>query len=123
MKTRQSMSGFSYSRGFSFTFYSVLALLLLIGFVAAAHAAPEGGVVRAGSAQIIGQGSTTLIQQNTSRAIIDWRSFGINADEQVRFAQPSVRSAILNRVTGEQVSLILGRMDANGQVLLVNPNG
>jgi large exoprotein involved in heme utilization and adhesion len=34
-----------------------------------------------------------------------------------------VRSATLNRVTGDQLSVILGRMDANGQVLLVNPHG
>jgi filamentous hemagglutinin family protein len=101
----------------------LLAALLIFGLTTAAQAAPEGGVVRAGSAQITGQGNTTLIQQNSQRAIIDWRRFGINADERVQFAQPSVSSAALNRVTGDQVSLILGRMDANGQVLLVNPNG
>jgi filamentous hemagglutinin family protein len=99
------------------------AALLIIGLVSAAHAAPEGGVVRAGNAQISGYGSTTLIHQSTPRAIIDWRRFGINSHEQVKFEQPSVRSATLNRVTGDQLSVILGRMDANGQVLLVNPHG
>ncbi len=79
--------------------------------------------MRAGSAQIIDQGSKTLIQQSSQRAIIDWRGFGINANEQVQFAQPSAGAATLNRVTGSQVSMILGRMDANGQVLLINPNG
>jgi len=114
---------FTYGRDFLCILPSVLAALLIIGLISAAHAAPEGGVVRAGSAQIKGQGKTTLIQQSSSRAIIDWRRFGINSDERVQFAQPSVRSATLNRVTGDQVSFILGRLDANGQVLLVNPNG
>jgi filamentous hemagglutinin family protein len=120
MKTRRAVRIFAYGRDFSRV---ALAAFLIIGLVSAAHAAPEGGVVRAGSAQITGQGKTTLIQQNTQRAIIDWRKFGINTDERVQFAQPSARSATLNRVTGDQTSLILGRMDANGQVLLINPHG
>jgi filamentous hemagglutinin family protein len=123
MKTRQAVKGFAYGRDFSRVLSPVLTALLIFGLISAAHAATEGGVVRAGSAQITGQGSTTLIQQSSPRAIIDWRSFSIKADERVQFAQPSVRSATLNRVSGDQVSLILGRMDANGQVFLVNPNG
>lgn len=100
-----------------------LAVLLTAGLVSAGHAAPQGGVVKAGAAQITGQGTTTLIQQSTQRAIIDWRGFGINADEMVRFMQPSSASATLNRVTGAQVSLLLGRLDANGRILLINPSG
>jgi filamentous hemagglutinin family protein len=101
----------------------LMAVLLAAGFISAAHAAPEGGAVRAGSAQIVEQGTTTLIQQSSPRAVIDWRGFSIQSNELVQFAQPSAASATLNRVTGSQVSLILGRMDANGQVLLINPNG
>lgn len=101
----------------------LMVVLLIFGVTSAAYAAPEGGVVRAGSAQIIDQGSKTLIQQSSQRAVIDWRGFGINANEQVQFAQPSVSAATLNRVTGSQISVILGRLDANGQVLLINPNG
>ena len=85
---------------------------------------PAGGTVRAGEARISGQGtSTTRIDQTSDRAIIDWRTFGIGAADQVIFQQPSTQSATLNRVTGEQVSVILGRLDANGSVLLINPNG
>ena len=69
------------------------------------------------------KGSSTRIEQFSDRAIIDWRSFGIGAGDQVVFLQPSAQAATLNRVTGEQVSVILGRLDANGQVLLINPNG
>lgn len=101
----------------------ILAALFLVVLTLSAWAAPEGGVVQAGSAQISKHGGNTLIQQNSQRAVIDWRGFGINADESVRFAQPSESSAALNRVTGQSVSVILGRMDANGQVLLINPHG
>lgn len=123
MKARQRLRGFTDGRDFSLVLRPVLAVLLVAGLVSTVLAAPEGGVVRVGSAQIVEQGSTTLIQQSSTRAIINWRSFGINTDERVQFSQPSVRSATLNRVTGDQVSLLLGRMDANGQVLLINPNG
>ncbi|MBL8345139.1 MAG: filamentous hemagglutinin N-terminal domain-containing protein [Rubrivivax sp.] len=88
-----------------------------------AAAAPEGGTVRAGSATIQHNGAQTRIDQSSQRAVIDWRAFGVGAAEQVLFVQPSAQSATLNRVTGEQLSVILGRIDANGQVFLVNPNG
>jgi filamentous hemagglutinin family protein len=102
----------------------VLAIVLSIELGTGLQAQrPDGGVVVGGSAQISTSGTLTRIDQTTDRAIIDWRSFGIGAGEQVLFLQPSARSATLNRVTGAQASVILGRLDANGQVLLINPNG
>jgi filamentous hemagglutinin family protein len=123
MYIRQAERGFIRHWGSCLFLRPLVATLLIAGLVSSAHAAPEGGVVRAGSAQIVDQGSKTLIQQSSQRAIIDWRGFSINASEQVQFAQPSAGAATLNRVTGSQVSMILGRLDANGQVLLINPNG
>jgi filamentous hemagglutinin family protein len=104
----------------------MLAIVLSIGTASAGLQAqgPAGGTVRAGDARITGEGtSSTRIEQFTDRAVIDWRSFGIGAGDQVVFLQPTAQSATLNRVTGEQVSMILGRLDANGHVLLINPNG
>ena len=104
--------------------FTPIALALTIaGLVSLAHAAPQDGVVRAGAATISGGGAYTRIDQTTGRAVIDWRGFSIGSGEQVQFVQPSASSAILNRVTGSQVSTLLGRLDANGQVLLINPNG
>src|SRR5215213_8489350 len=67
---------------------------------------PAGGVVRAGDVRIDANGASTRIEQFSERAIIDWRSFGIGAADQVIFLQPSAQAATLNRVTGEQASLI-----------------
>lgn len=104
---------------------TTLAAALCAGGLVAlpAAAAPQGGTVRAGNATIQVNGAQTRIDQASDRAVIDWRAFGVGAAEQVLFVQPSAQSATLNRVTGDQLSVILGRVDANGQVFLVNPNG
>ena len=99
--------------------------LALPGLMCAPFAAggPTDGVVRGGAATIAQSGTTTTITQTTDRAVIDWRSFNIAANETVTFAQPGVTSAVLNRVTGGQFSSLQGALNANGQVFLVNPNG
>ena len=98
---------------------SAIAALPLVN-----HAAPQDGVVVAGSAVIRQETPTKIgITQTTDRAIIDWRSYSIGVNEHVQYYQPSAASAILNRVTGQDPSQILGRLTANGQVFLVNPNG
>ncbi len=122
--SRQSVALFHHFRRSPRAARAVLAVLLSIEMGAGLQAQqPDGGVVRAGDVRISANGAVTTINQASDRAIIDWRSFGIGAGEQVVFVQPSARSATLNRVTGEQASVILGRLDANGQVLLINPNG
>ncbi len=64
------------------------------------------------------------MQQTTSRAIINWSSFDIAPGEITQFEQPSSSSIALNRVTGSQnPSQILGTLNANGQVWIINPNG
>jgi filamentous hemagglutinin family protein len=88
-----------------------------------AIAAPVGGQVVGGSGSIASLGSNTAIQQNSSRIIIDWNSFGTNANESVTFRQPGSGAIALNRVVGQNPSILLGRLDANGQVFIVNPNG
>src|SRR5262249_37683638 len=113
------------SRSFNAGVVLLLSLELGAGLQAQAPTPtlPDGGVVRAGAPPISTTGSTPRIDQTSDRAIIDWRTFGIGAGAQVVFVQPTVQSATLNRVTGDQASVLLGRLDANGQVFLVNPNG
>ncbi|MFN4194837.1 MAG: filamentous hemagglutinin N-terminal domain-containing protein [Thermosynechococcus sp.] len=89
-----------------------------------AEALPQGGEIVQGNVQFQTQGSDQLhILQRSDRAIINWQSFGIDAHEWVNFIQPSSTAAALNRVTGNTPSSIAGRLTANGQVFLINPNG
>ena len=88
-----------------------------------AYANPAGGQVVGGSAAISQSGSELDITQSSSRTVIDWQSFSIGAGETTRFIQPGASSIAVNRVTGVDPSQILGKLTANGQVVLVNPNG
>lgn len=86
-------------------------------------AAPEGGVVVGGAGTIDQSGAETTIHQSTERMAIDWKSFDVQSNERVQFIQPKSTSIALNRVVSNKGSEILGRIDANGQVFLINPNG
>lgn len=88
-----------------------------------AQAAPQGGNVVSGAANISQSGATTTINQSTNKAIINWQSFSIGKQETVNFNQPSTSSVTLNRVIGNESSIIAGALNANGQVFLVNSNG
>ncbi|SAL37494.1 filamentous hemagglutinin N-terminal domain-containing protein [Caballeronia telluris] len=101
-----------------------LALISLLGTSGAcALAAPGGGQIVAGSGSIATSGPHTAVQQNTDRLVIDWNRFSTRANESVAFSQPGARSIALNRVVGQDPSVLLGKLDANGQVFIVNPNG
>jgi filamentous hemagglutinin family protein len=102
-----------------------LAMLTASQFMVAGQvlAAPEGGQVVGGAGSIDQAGSKTTIHQATERMAIDWQSFDVKADERVQFIQPKSTSVALNRVLSNRGSEILGRIDANGKVILVNPNG
>jgi filamentous hemagglutinin family protein len=89
-----------------------------------ALANPGGGQVVAGSATINGQGSDRVrIDQASDRVVINWDSFSIGAGQGVDFRQPGARSIALNRVTGPEISQIMGELTANGQIYLINGNG
>src|SRR5215510_9359753 len=88
-----------------------------------ALAGPVGGSVVEGSAGISQSGSVTNVNQSTNKAIINWQSFSIGAKETVNFNQPGSSSVTLNRVIGNETSVISGALNANGQVFLVNSAG
>ncbi len=98
------------------------ALQVFVPTIAAAL--PNGGQVVGGQATISQPTSQSLqIQQSTDKAIINWQQFSIGAGQAVRFSQPSIRSIALNRVVGIDPSVILGQLQANGRIFLINPNG
>lgn len=97
--------------------------LTLIG-ITAAHlcANPSHLSVEAGRALARERGKTLEIEASDA-AILNWETFSIQNHETTRFLQPSVSSSVLNRVTGSEISRLLGRLEANGKVYLLNPNG
>ncbi|WP_087043435.1 beta strand repeat-containing protein [Caballeronia ptereochthonis] len=104
-----------------------LALLVpvVVGLACAGATAapplPKGGQFVAGSGSIGGGGQALVIDQTSSRGVIDWNSFSIGGGRQVTFNNGS--GATLNRVTGGDPSVILGQLSASGSVYLINPQG
>ncbi|HVX56102.1 MAG TPA: filamentous hemagglutinin N-terminal domain-containing protein [Candidatus Saccharimonadales bacterium] len=89
----------------------------------AAYALPVGGQVEGGAASITTSGSTTTIDQSSSRALINWQGFDVGSGETVSFNQPASSSITLNRVTAGGASQINGNINASGQVWIVNSQG
>jgi len=88
-----------------------------------AQAGPTGGQVTAGSGTITESGSTTTVRQGSQNLSIDWQTFNIAPTETVDFVQPSTTAVAVNRILDPNASQILGHLNANGQVYLINPNG
>lgn len=101
----------------------LLASVILGSVVASAGAAPNGGVVTSGSASISQSGLVTNIDQSTQKASINWQGFSIGRNETVNFNQPNSSALTLNRVIGNEKSIIEGALNANGKVFLINSNG
>ena len=92
-------------------------------FWSLAAAAPQGGVVTAGSAAISQNGNVTTINQGSQNAVINWQGFNTASNEQVNFVQPATSSIALNRVTSGQPTSFAGLLTANGNVWVINPAG
>ncbi len=89
-----------------------------------AMAGPTGGVIVEGRGRSLrpppaARSSTSL----RSSLQVNWNSFNVGATENVQFNQPSSSAVAFNRILDQNPSQIFGRIDANGQVVLVNPNG
>ncbi|MBV9113837.1 MAG: filamentous hemagglutinin N-terminal domain-containing protein, partial [Hyphomicrobiales bacterium] len=110
---------------------SLAASTALVGAATAAHAGspaaipanmlPQGGHFVAGAGTIGTQGLTETITQSSQRGIIDFNSFSIGKSGTVKINNGT--GATLNRVTGGNLSQILGTLSATGSVYLVNPQG
>ena len=86
-------------------------------------AGPEGGAVVGGAGSISQSGLNTTINQTSPNMAINWQSYNLKVDERVQYIQPNTTSFSLNRILSLDGSTIAGRIDANGHVILVNPNG
>ena len=94
--------------------------LLLFGQPVLAN--PSNPTIINGSVGFDTTGNTLTIT-NSPNAIINWEGFSINVGEITRFIQQHGASAVLNRITGQDPSNILGALQSNGRVFIINPNG
>tara|TARA_R110000868_G_scaffold262401_1_gene520960 strand:- start:131504 stop:135076 length:3573 start_codon:yes stop_codon:yes gene_type:complete len=97
--------------------------MLALSPMSSVYANPAGGVISGGAATITSNANKLDIHQQTNRAVIDWRSFDIDVGEHTEFHQPSSSAIALNRVNSVDPSQIMGKLSANGNVVLINPNG
>jgi filamentous hemagglutinin family protein len=98
--------------------------------VPAAYAAdlPQGGQLVNGSSgrasiSVSPDQRTMTIQQKGAVAALDWASFSIGQTNVVDIRQSKATDLLINRVTGPEASLIAGKLQAQGRVFLINPNG
>ncbi|MGE0874005.1 MAG: filamentous hemagglutinin N-terminal domain-containing protein [Burkholderiales bacterium] len=101
---------------------TLTALAVAACYAGSVSALPTAPSVAVGQALISVQGKTLHVV-NTPGTIINWRGFSIGADEAARFQQQSAASSVLNRVVGQDPSAILGQLQSNGRVFVINPNG
>jgi len=93
--------------------------------VALALGNPHGPNIRPGNgnADISGGTGTMTVRQHGQRVIIDWQDFSVDAGELLKFVQDNTQAVALNKVIGNLPSNILGPIQANGKIFLVNANG
>jgi filamentous hemagglutinin family protein len=100
-----------------------LTLAALSLTAAVAQAGPSGGQVVSGAGQISSSGNSTTVTQSSQNLSLNWQSFNIAPQETVDFVQPSAAAVAVNHILGNNGTQILGHLNANGQVYLINPNG
>ena len=100
-----------------------LVVSAMVASTTLSFASPTGGTVTSGTASISQNGNVTNINQASNKASINWNTFNIAKNETVNFKQPSIDSITLNRVVGNESSVINGALNANGQVWILNSNG
>ena len=110
-----------------------LAAFVTLALTGSVLAMPTGGTVENGSVNVdaanfgaidananVANGATITPQTNS---IINWEAFNIAQGESLHFN--TTNAALLNRVTGAQMSELLGQMTQVGEkpLFLINPNG
>ncbi|MDX1919480.1 MAG: filamentous hemagglutinin N-terminal domain-containing protein, partial [Candidatus Caenarcaniphilales bacterium] len=109
----------------AFILLSLFSFQSLGGFAATLpDTLPTNYQTQAGSVSFDTSTLNTLnVNSSTAKSIVNYDTFSIGSNATVNFNLPSAGSAILNRVTGNSLSEIFGRMNSNGNIFLINPNG
>jgi len=98
-----------------------LTMLICLAF-GDVSALPLGEQVQAGNVTFERGAQFLNINQASQKAIVNWQSFSIAANEAVRLNQPT-QGVALFRVVGSDPSHIFGSLTATGSLFLSNPNG
>ena len=103
----------------------IFILIFMVGvFPGLVYALPQDGEIISGAGSISNDGAGNLtVNQTSDKIAINWQSFSIGSNQSVMFLQPSASASALNNVIGSLGSSIQGTLNANGQVILTNPNG
>ena len=102
---------------------SLAVSIILVLASQGASANPQGAQVVQGTATFANPSANVLNVTNSRNAIINWRQFNIGKGQTTNFIQPSSSSSVLNRVIGNDPSQLLGNLNSNGRVFLINQNG
>ena len=97
--------------------------MIIAAAISCSYALPQDPQVAEGEAVITYPDEHTMNISAANNTIINYGSFSIMENETVIMQLPSVDSAILNRVLGTEYSQLLGTLQSNGLVILVNENG
>jgi filamentous hemagglutinin family protein len=100
-----------------------IASLLMLTASSIAFGNPEGLQLVAGEAVVYRPNENTLEIHASDQSILHWDSFNIGQTETTRFNLPSTDAAVLNRVLSGKMSEILGTLESNGHVFLLNSKG
>jgi filamentous hemagglutinin family protein len=96
---------------------------LLALFASPVLANPSSAAVTTGSASVATSANKTTIDQKSEDVVINWSSFNVGAGQTTQFVQPNAQAIAVNRIGGNSASQILGTLDANGRIVLINGNG
>lgn len=102
---------------------SIIALILLL-MNAQLFALPNINQVVNGEVNIVQASEKSLqVNQNSDKAIVNWNSFNLDANETVHFQQP-VNGICLNRIDATNgMSQIAGNLSSTAKVIFINNAG
>lgn len=102
----------------------MLSRKLVIGLLVCgtSYSLPTSPIIHQGTVEVRYENLLAEIHSG-AYAELHWDDFSIRADETVRFIQKDESAVALNRVLSLNPSNLFGRLESNGQIILINPNG
>ena len=88
-----------------------------------ALALPSGHVITSGKGSVSSTQNIMTIYQDSPDLTINWLKYNIGSNQTVNYVQPNASSIAINNIIGNTASNILGKINSNGQIWLINPNG